>query len=272
MAEAIAPEKRGLQTMRNISLEACLVLDNNFIVMLNEYFCEHHARMVAPDQLIAAIADWITNQFTVLKQFAADGHLHCTECVAKEFLPQAGRLRDYLNSRQLQHRDCRVLQNHVHGHLCLAHIDPEETETLKNLPHAPRRLINSTGLSHEDFSLIVRALQLAQDGVRVYILTDDHDLLSFVSWLKSAKPPDFCELLPYIEGWSGLHYLDLIHRSCRISTEQMTSFLKFAMMEHYKRTNLVGTTKGEFIFSNLLDLHGLITKSAQIKVSQRGVA
>jgi len=231
--------------------------------MLCDYFCERLSVRFSGARLVEEIKVKITDQLNILKQFAQEGYIHCTDSVAAEFKPHAGRL---FSKSGITHSLCRTLERHVCGLLNCATISPKDINTLRSLPTAPRKLVGPDGLSDCDFSLVVLALQLAVNGNPVYILTNDEDLLSFVTWVRPRPEARTLWGNPFlIEGLQSLHYLELIHRDCRITTDDMADLLKFATIEHYARTELAGTRKGTWIMQQLLEIQDAMLQSMNEK-------
>jgi hypothetical protein len=247
-----------------VSLQAYLVVDNCVLVMLQEYCCERHMRRLPAAKLIPTICQWIADQLDTLKQFTPDNRVHCTDCVAGEFNPRAGRLSQL---HGVGHREYTTLTNHVCSLLHQTTVDPRNVAHLRNLPAAPRKLVGPTGLSDRDLSLVVLALQLTAHGEPVYVLTNDQDLLSFITWLR-PKPEvrNQWRDVRLLQGLQSLTYLELIHRDCRIHTEQMKDLLLFALSEHYAREDMAGTEKGRYIFRQLLEINTSMIQSIRIKL------
>ena len=251
------------------SLQAFLVVDNSLLVMLCEYFCERLPARLSGVRLIQEIQIRIAEQLNILKQFAQDGCIYCTDLVVAEFKPHAGRLS---SKRGIGPAICRTLEHHVHGLLNCVPISPQDAGLLRSLPQAPRRLVGPNGLSDGDFSLVVLALQLAANAGPVYVLTNDEDLLSFITWIRPRPEARTLWGDPFlIEGLQSLHYLELIHRDCRITTDAMADLLRFATIEHYARTELAGTSKGSWIMQQLLEIQDAMRQSMTEKLA-RGAA
>jgi len=251
-----------------IELKAYLVIDNSVLVMFHEYFCERQSRQIPPARLIPAITQWMSEQLSTLQLFAPDGRVHCTDCVADEFCPGAGRLS---RVRGIEPRDCRMLAREVREVLDQTSVRPQEIENLRCLPAAPRKLVGPSGLSDNDLSLVVLGLHLIGHGDPVYVLTNDQDLLSFITWLRS-KPEARQQWgnLVAMQGLQSLTYLELIHRDCKIQTEQMQDLINFYMVEHYNRKELAGTNKGNSILLQLIDASNSLTESVRIKLAAQG--
>lgn len=246
------------------SLQAILVIDNSLLVMLSDFYCERLSTSFSGAALVQTVQNGISDQLEVLRHFAQDGQLHCAESVALEFKPHEGRLSA---KSGITPSICKPLAHGVCGLLNRAADSPEAINTLRGLPFAPRKLVGQDGLSDADFSLVALALQLSANGGPVYILTNDQDLLRFVSWVRNR--PEACaiwERAPQIEAMHSLHYLELVHRDCRIATNEMADLLNFAAIEHYARKELAGTDKGTWIMQDLLDVNRSILQSQAEKV------
>lgn len=251
-----------------ITLQAHLVIDNCVLVMFHEYFCERQGRKYPPTRLIPAITQWMSEQLGLLQRFALDGQVHCTDCVAGEFYPGAGRLSQVGG---IGPRDCRALAGNICALLHQASIGSHEISLLRSLPTAPRKLVGPGGLSDNDLSLVALGLQLTMHGNPVYVLSNDQDLLSFIAWLRSRpEARSRWANVGAMQGLQSLTYLELIHRDCKIQTEQMRDLFNFYMFEHYRRKELVGTAKGESIFLQLLQIDDSLAKSVEIKLMSRG--
>jgi hypothetical protein len=251
-----------------IPLQAHLVIDNSLIVLLQEYWCETYLIRVSSHDRVSAAKHWLAELLAILASFTPDGLIHCTDCVAGEYKPQAGRLGQVTG---ISHQDCRAFANYISSLLHQTHIDDDEIRFLRTLPDAPKRLIDPGGVSDSDLSLLVLGARLSGGNAPVYVLTHDQDLLDFTSWTRTritarAKWP----YLLHVEGLLGLTYLENVHRDCRISTQEMQSILNFTMIEHYVRTDIRNSQKGKSIMQQLTTINTNLVQSAQIKT--RGVA
>lgn len=250
-----------------LSLEAYLVVDNSFLVMLGEYCCHRWAAKMGPVRLIPTMCRWLTDQFNVLRQFTPDGLVHCTDCVGQEFNPGAGRLGQV---RGIQGRDCRSLANHVCSLVHQTRVEARDIAFLHTMPGAPTKLVDRKRLSDNDLSLAVLGSHLTEFGTRVYVLTGDQDLLCFISWVRTRpEARSRWSNIGSLQGLQYLTYLELVHRNCQIITEQMQDLLNFSLVAHYARRELVGTTKGEFILQQLIEITNSLTESVRIKAILR---
>ena len=251
-----------------IPLQAHLVVDNCVLVMFNEYFCERQATRLGAARLIPALTQWMADQLGILKQFTPDGLVHCTDCVADEFHPGAGRLS---RVRGIGRPECRTLTNRVCSNLHQTSVDTHESAFLRGLPAAPRKLVGPSGLSDNDLSLVVLGLHLTAHNSPVYVLTNDQDLLSFITWLRPK--PEVRQRwgnARLLQGLQSLTYLELVHRDCKIQTDQMEDLINFFMIDHYNRKELAGTTKGNSILLQLIEARNSLTESVRIKLATGG--
>ena len=253
-----------------IDPEAHLVVDNSLLVMLMDYFLERRGRSIPPVQLTAKAQQWMSDQLTLLAKHTPDGKIHCPEGVAQEFKPRAGRM---VNLPGIRVQDCDAVGRHVRGLLCCSCTAPDTVQFLRQLPAAPRRLVGPGGLSDNDLSLVAKGLELTAAKQAVYILAGDQDLLTFTSWariqpLVVARWPAAKKL----SGLGGMLYLEAVHRHCDIATEEMTALVNFAFAEHYQRTDIRGSKKGNAILQMLIEVNTSLVESARIKQSFKGVA
>ncbi|MBK6431799.1 hypothetical protein [Candidatus Amarolinea dominans] len=166
--------------------------------------------------------------------------------------------------------DYRNLAADVRSRLNQSQIDFRYLSFLRELPTAPRKLIGPGGVSDPDLSLVALGLHLADQGESVYILSNDKDLVDFSTWARRAK----AELRQrwanpsLLQGLQSLAYLEWVHQSCSIATDDMWQLLKYYMREHVAREDL-GKLKGEAIFQSLMDITTSLVESAQIKAQAR---
>ena len=246
-----------------------LVLDNCVLVMLNECFCDHHANQLPPQQVILAVEEWIIHFLETLRMFACDGLLHSTTCVVDEYKPQAGRLSQ---KRGISRNDFTRLHNRVCSCLHNTHADILRSQSLRNLPQAPRSLIGPGRLSDNDLSLVDLGLQLSKHDQPVYILSNDQDLIDFVTWLRPKKALFVEPIRPsLLQSLRSLTFFELIHRSCNIQTDPMRELIHFALRDHYARAEMAGTNKGQSIFQSLVELNDNFSRSIELKQQQRAV-
>lgn len=138
-------------------LKGYLIVDNCFLVMLTDCFCDRFATRFPQNQLVTEAERWINEIVSIVKSFALDGNLHCTPVVAGEYLPHAGRLaaRPGIIRAHLNH-----LQGYVLAQLHQVPTDSVKTKNLRLLPAAPKVLVGPNGLSDSDLSLVQLGLDM----------------------------------------------------------------------------------------------------------------
>ena len=250
-----------------------LVIDNCVLSMLTDCFCDGNKRLSGM-QLLRATQEWMTDQLNILKLFSIDSLLHTTQAVSNEYQPQNGSL----GIQRVDRRHIRDMANQVKNQFHNLETNPASTQYLRDLPQAPKRLVNpANGLSDEDMSLIHLGLHLTQHGHKVILLSNDQDLLQFSSWVRAQtclrKPPTNPLNL---EGRLCLAYLDLIHRSCEISTEQMGQFISYMIADTGRRmaerdAMALNPQKGARILEQIAAIQQIFTQSTQIKAQNQGV-
>lgn len=250
-------------------LRAYLVIDNCFLVMLTDCFCDRYAARCPVNRIVTEAEQWSDHILNTIKRFGLDGILHCSTVVANEYNPHAGRIA---NIRGIQRNDLNHLQGHMRTHLLQGEVDLPLAQTLRTMPTAPRQLVGAGGLSDNDLSLVRLGLDITRNGSPVYILSNDQGLLDFISWVKTQnrhfQPPTNPSLL---EGWRCMTYLSMVHRSCNITTELMQELIDFSLSDHYSRSELAGTTKGKSIYSQLLQVNRSFSQSIAIKLQPEGI-
>lgn len=244
-------------------LQAYLILDNSFLVMLTDCFCTRFAARCNQNHLALEIEQWMDLIFGIVRRFAVDGNLHCSVGVANEYIPHAGKMG---NLRGIQRYDLNHLQSHVRA--CIRQVPVENPAILflRTLPAAPRQLIGPSGLSDNDLSLVRLALDMTQKGSPVFILSNDQSLLDFISWVRIQKQCFQVPLTPnLLQGWRSLTYLELVHRSCNIPSDLMKELIENALIDHFNRIEIAGTQKGRAILQQLMEVHGNFNQSVVIK-------
>lgn len=245
------------------SLKAQIVIDNCFLVMLTDFFCEKFACKFAQNATLQEAEKWINQIIGILRQFSFDGQIHCTPGVVNEFIPHFGGMA---NLRGIQRIDLNHYQTHVRSCIFQDVIDVTALQGIRTIPAAPGQLIGPGGLSDNDLSLVKLAFDLSQNNLPVFILSNDQSLLDFVSWVRIQKKHIPLPInLEVIQGLRCLTYLELIHRSCKIPSDLMRELIEYALIDHYNRTEIAGTKKGNAIFQQLVKVHGNFNQSVVIK-------
>jgi hypothetical protein len=249
-----------------ISPRAYLVIDNSVLSMLSAYYCAKRAIHLPAGQRIASLKQWLGEQISVLGQFTPDGFVHCTDCVIDEYKP-AGILAGL--PQQTHYDEYFALRKYITSCVKPSVSSMDHVNTLQNLPDLPKKRCPG----NNDLSLAVLGLQLTTNGEPVYVISNDQDLLYFISWVRTKPEARKMWGNPLLlQGLLGLTYLDLIHRDCKIQTEIMKDILQFALADHYERASLAGTAKGNSIMRQLLEVHSSFTDSVKIKVLVEGAA
>ncbi len=251
-------------------LQAYLVVDNCFLVMLTDCFCNQFAARCNQSRVAAEAEQWIDHIFEIVRRFALDGNMHCSIGVANEFIPHTGQMA---NLRGVQRNDLNHVQAHVRSNLHQVSVDIPTTQVLRTLPTAPRQLIGAGGLSDNDLSLVKLALEMTKTGSPVFILSNDQSLLDFITWVRIQKQHFQAPVTPnLIQGWRCLTYLELVHRSCNIPSDLMKELIEYALVDHYNRKEMAGSQKGNIIFQQLMQVYGNFNQSVVIKQQVKAAA
>ncbi len=251
--------------VQGLSLEAHLIVDNNVLSMLSQYFCDRLASKCPAGERFATFKEWMGRQLDVIRQFTPDAKLHSTTCVANEFAP-AGAFFAQLKPHELE-----GVKGHVRSLLHQTAANSTRIAAIRGLPGVPKKLFGPGGVSDNDLSLAVRGLELATAGQPVYILTNDQGLLDSVTWLRTntsirAQYPQ----AGLTQGLHSLTYFEGVHRNCKIQTPHMRDLLHYALAQHYGRLELRGTQKGESIMYQLLQINENLMQSIEIKLAAKG--
>lgn len=255
-------------TPSGIPLKAKLIVDNCVIVTLHEYYCEDQKHL-APRDLPSMVSREVGGKLDLMKQYAPDQLLHTTDRVANEFRPGAGRLGQIVG---VGDADLKAVQRVVGGRLHIQPANGEHLQAIRAVPKAPGALgLNLRLLSDEDLSLAALAFSLSS-GTLTYVLTHDHDLLYFISWFRTRpEAHNFGENPSNVRGVPGLLYIEAIHRSCGITTDEMEHIITFCYRQELKRKRLDGTSKGESIERTLDEVWESLSQSRRIKERQKGM-
>jgi len=250
-----------------------LVIDNCVLSMLTDCFCDGHKRL-SGIQLLHETQQSILDLLNIMKSFAVDGSLHTTQVVSLEYQPQNGILGNHI----LDRRHIKTMAMQVRRQFELLGTSPNSIQYLRELPKAPRHLIHPTdGLSDADMSLIHLGLHLTQNGNKVFLLSNDQDLLQFSSWIRIQKCLRNPPMNPVnLEGMLCLAYLDLLHRNCDISTKQMSQFINYLIrdtgnrMAEREKVSL-NPKKGAQILDQIAAINQVFAKSIEDKLNKQGV-
>ena len=245
-------------------LEAYLIIDNNVIVALCEFYCDMHKHLPFPD-MVNAVCQEISNVITALRRFALGENIFTTKCVQAEFKPEYGVISGY-NGFDQNH--CNGLKSHVGGEIEALDVNMGAISKLRSMEHAPSRFGDGLSrISNEDLSLVILALGIANKfDERVYILTDEEDLRSFVSWMRCRPEAKQICAHPYqVEGLHSMSYINSAHLQCSFSTEFIYRLFGYLSLNQLNRTMLRGTKKGELITTTYRKVYEEISASTAIK-------
>lgn len=252
-----------------IPLDAFLIVDNNAVVNLCNYYCDLHKDLPFT-QMIRSSCEGVSSIFNGLRRFSIDNKIITTKCVQDEFKPERGTISRYPG---FDIKQCNCLKNHIQQEIEAMDINMRAIARLRGMDQTPSRLgKNLDRLSDQDLSLVILALGICRNvGQRVYILTDEEDLRYFTSWMKTRpEVMEICASSYLVDGLHSMMYLDYIHRQCTFPTSFIQELFSFLLKEQLTRSMLYGTKKGEMITQTANNLYQLIQESSSIKQSLHG--
>lgn len=252
-----------------------VIVDNSVLSMLTDCYCTNNVGVPAP-QLLTQVQQWLSDQLANLRATAIENELHTTDLVSAEYKPERG----YLGTRGLPAHQITPMTNHIRGQLRVSTMENKSIQALRSLPGANKRLINpKEGLSDCDLSLIQLGIHLTQQNQPVVILSNDQDLLDFVSWVRTQKSLRVGSINPLLlEGETGLGYMELIHRSCKIPSAQMGQMINFTInttvsrMQQLADGTQLNPQKAMKIIQRATTINSLFTQAIEIKAQNRSVA
>jgi len=252
-------------TDSSLPLDAYVVIDNNVIVGLAEYFTDTYKDLAFPETINVTCQE-ITTTFNKLRRFALDGKILTTQIIQDEFKPENNKS---LNSRRdFNHKICDQLKSHVKSEVEVCDIKTSAIEKLRSMTETPSKFgPKLKALSDPDLSLVILALGIInQTGRRVYILADEEDLRSFISWMKpKSEAKSICKNTHLLESIHSMIYMDNAHRHCAFTTMEISSIFMHYQQKQLKRLALGGTTKMGMIEITYDEIRRLIYLSGQIK-------
>ncbi len=246
-------------------LDAYLVIDNNALVSLCEFFCDANKHLPF-EEMVHSTCQEVTAVFDKLRRYAVGNKLFTTGCVQQEFKPERGAISVYPGYAP---KHCEHLKAHIRHEIEVLDVNMSSIAKLRGMGNAPTRFgPGLCRLSDQDLSLVVLALGIAgKFNQRVYILTDEEDLRSFVSWMRSRPEAKMICANPLkVEAIHSLAYLDNVHRCCAFTTIFIWQLLAFQSVRQISRKILQGTMKGEMISKTYQDLNDAIRASGKIKL------
>lgn len=249
-----------------------VIVDNSVLTMLTECHCAEHVGKPAAE-LLAQTQTWLHEQLTILQTTAIENQLHTTELVSAEYKPERG----YLGTRGLPLPSINAMGHSVKDRFKAIATDANSVQALRVLPGASKRLVHpTTGLSNCDLSLVHLGLKLSEQGLPVIILSNDQDLIDFVTWIRTQKSLRVDPVNPQlIESETGLGYLELVHRGCKITSQQMNQIINFVIkntvsrMEQKADGTQLNPQKAMRIIQKATDINSLFAQSMQIKLQNR---
>lgn len=249
-----------------------LIVDNSVLSMLTDCYCTSNVGIPAA-QLLNQAHQWLSDQLANLRATAIKNVLHTSDLVSAEYKPEKG----YLGSRGLPANQIAAMANGVRGQIRVLTVDNNAVQTLRSLPGVNKRFANpKEGLSDCDLSLVQLGLHLTQQNQPVVILSNDQDLLDFVSWIRTQKSLRIDPVNPLLlESETGLGYMELIHRGCQISSTQMNQMINFTINTTVSRMQQVadGTQlnpqKAMKIIQKATTINGLFAQAVEIKAQNR---
>lgn len=255
--------------MSGYPLEAVLIIDNNVLVSLCEFYCDEN-KSLNFNKLVAKTCEDISSDFYILKRFAHNELIYTTPLVHDEFKPERGIIATFPGYSEEQ---CCYLKEHVKGEVEVLDIKSGSIDILRNFEHTPRRFgENLTRISNPDLSLAILALGLARKiNSRVYVLTDEEDLRFFISWMRTRpEAKRLCPNVHLIESLHSIAYFDSVHRECFFTTEYILQRQNHLLIRHLSREMLKGTSKGQMIAQTMKSQYDSIQKSGEFKRQRAG--
>lgn len=260
-------------SITKIDRPSYLIIDNSVLSMLTEWHCTDNMRMPVT-QLLAPTQEWLLEVITMLRSNTVDNAVHTTNLVSAEYKPEKG----YLGSHGVPANQIASMANVVNGQFNLLLVaDTNPIQALRSLPDANKRLVHPRdGLSDPDLSLVYLGLQLTQHGHPVIILSNDQDLLDFVTWVRTQKSLRANGVNPLLlESETGLGYLELLHRGCIISSEKMRKLISYFINDTMERMQTrpdgtqLGLQKAMRIIQKATAINSLFAQAVEMKAENR---
>jgi hypothetical protein len=259
-------------SVKEITEKTYLVIDNSVLSMITEWYCyENHG--LSCQALLEQTHQLIHNQIEVFQLFAVDGVLHTSTSVSDEYKPwhENGGLR----KRGIEILKIQTMAKNICSKFSTHEVDTPKTNFLRTLPTVDPRLVKK--LTDQDLSLVHVGLSLSCSNQKVYILTNDQDLLSYISWARTQKSLRNGVINPQLlQGLSGITFMDLVHRQCFISSDQMLKMIGYLICETNDRMlqndpMALGKEKGTKIITDATKMLGsALLESMKIKLQKQG--
>ncbi|MFH1635659.1 MAG: hypothetical protein ABIG63_16835 [Chloroflexota bacterium] len=260
--------------VKTLDEPAYIIIDNCVLSMLMEWYCTDlwycaENRRLSAQQKLEKAQEWLTTQLDLVRANAVDEFLHTTSHVSEEFQPEKGTL----GGKGLRTHQIRTIRNQIREQFQQFVPEDRYIQALRTLPNANKRLVHpKEGLSDPDLSLICLGLELTQYGKPVIILSNDQDLLDFAAWVRTKKSLFDAPInTGLLESETGLGYMELIHRGCQITTEQMTLLINFMIKDTVNRMQKkddgtqLNPQKAAKIYNKVTEINALFVQAVSIK-------
>jgi len=251
-----------------IDQPAHLIIDNSFVADLTNCFCKQNSAALPRERILAPLRDWLIDKLNALRPSAIDNILHTTNVVANEYRPhgEGSELGKHAGLTFAQ-----IDQFAIHVRTQFRQYDAtNQTNRIRLLRfgNAPKKLIGAGGLSNNDLSLVLLGLELTKTNTNVILLSNDQDLLSYAAWVNTYKASIDADQNPKkLFSLRGLTFLDLVHRSCLISSDQMKAMIDHSFLDIFAR--LPGTDKGMDILKQIMEVRDRFDESRRIKIQNQ---
>jgi hypothetical protein len=258
--------------VKEITEKTHLVVDNCVLSMMTEWFC-NEKRGLPCAALLEQTHNWLQEQINLFQRFAVDGILHTSTAVSAEYKPWHDSCG--LRKRGVEIPKIQTMAKSVCARFSTHEVQPHHIDALKTLPAVSPNLVKK--LTNQDLSLVHVGLCLSSSGNQVYILTNDQDLLQYISWAhaqKCLRNENMNSQL--VEGLSGITFLDLVHRGCYISSEQLLKMIGYVISDTNERMfradpMALGKEKGNKIITDTTKMLGTaLLESMTLKLEKQG--
>ena len=260
--------------VKEITEKTHLVMDNSVLSMLTEWYSREN-RGLSGANLLDQTHKWLHEQIDLFQSYTVDGVLHTSTAVSAEYIPWHESCQ--LRQRGNEASKIQLMAKSVCSKFKTHDVDITHTTALRSLPAINPKLARN--LSDPDLSLVHLGLSLSSSGQKVYILTNDQDLLSYISWARTQKSLIKDTVSPNnLEGLSGITFMDLVHRGCKISSDQMMKMVGYVINdanERMQRNDIMalGKEKGTKIIANATTMMSTtLLESIKLKLEKKGVA
>jgi hypothetical protein len=259
-------------SVKEIPEKTHLVIDNSVLSMITEWYCQDN-RGVAHAVLVTQAHTWLHEQIVLFQSFTVDDVLHTSTSVSAEYKPWQETCE--LRKRGAEIKQIQSMATSVCGKFATHDVDVLETNALRVLPKINPNLVRK--LTDQDLSLVHVGLKLSASGQKIYILTNDQDLLQYISWVRTQKTLGSETINPQLlEGLSGITFMDLVHRGCYISSEQMLKMISYVICDANDRMlrndpMALSREKGTKILTDATRmLSSALLASMEIKLQKQG--